>query len=135
MIGAADHNLGDAADPGIFRNLCSRVIAIYSGNLRTQLFCQPQIIPQPPEIFAGELPGFGRFHKQGCKTAVERLCHPAAVRSTLGLEGELDRHTRICSPALAAVSLPRFWAFLLSRSAVRRSAISRSAARLSRTKK
>ena len=85
VIGAADHNLRDTADPGIFRNLHSRVIAIDSGNLRTQLFCQPQIIPQPPEIFAGELPGFGRFHKQGCKTAVERLCHPGSCAQHLGI--------------------------------------------------
>ena len=51
MIGAADHNLGDTADPGIFRDLHSRVIAIDSGNLSTQLFCQPQIIPQPSGDF------------------------------------------------------------------------------------
>ena len=58
----------------------------------------------------------------------------AAVRMTLALDGAPDRQTRMCSLLLALVPTP-VSAARLSRSAVRRRAISRRAARFFRVKK
>ena len=75
MVGAPEHDFRHAADFGVFRNLHRRILAVDGGYLSAHLFGEPQVVPQPFQVFTFQLPGFRRFHEQGREAAVKRLRH------------------------------------------------------------
>lgn len=135
VVDPAHDDLGDAADPGVLRDLHSRVRAIYSGDLCPQLFREAQVAAEPRQIFAGQLARLRRLHKERGKSAVEGLRHPRGGPDHSGVGGRGGEADQNMLPARALFSFPSRTAAWFSWSAVRRMAISRNALRLSTEKK
>lgn len=108
VVDPAHDDLGDAADPGVLRDLHSRVRAIYSGDLCPQLFREAQVAAEPRQIFAGQLARLRRLHKERGKSAVEGLRHPRGGPDHSGVGGrggEADQNM-LPRPGAFFVSLP-----------------------------
>ena len=103
VVHTPHHDLGNARNPGILRNLDRRVCTADGCDLRTQLFCQTQIAAQPLNIFPRKFFCVRRFHKQCRKPAMEGFGHAGRSADHLGIgrrRGKADQNMLPCPGGL-----------------------------------
>lgn len=134
VIAPAQDDFSHAAGPGVLGDLEGGVVAVHRGDAGPQLLRQAQVGPQAAAVVVAHVLEVGGLHEQGGEAAAEGLRHAGRRADDIGVGRRAGKADQDVLAALGLGAHPGVRR-RLSRSAVRRRAISRRAARFFRVKK